>query len=242
MGERADGWPAAAAWQAWAAQVGIGAVLGLLLVGGVFVIELAAGWLIVRGVAAGALIALAVGLGRAIAVAVVEEAVFRGALLGYLQRPLGSAGAAAVSSVAFALAHAWNTNATPLAIANLVVAGVLFALACLVARGSAVSFAAEEAKARGIGQLAYALGRGLPLPVGIHAAWNFFEGSAFGLPVSGSPRDSLLAVSVSGPDLLTGGAFGPEGGLLGLGATIVVGLMLWAVRGRVPRAAPLTAL
>ncbi len=238
--ESADVRPASAAWRAWLAQLGIGAALGLLLVGAVFVTELAAGWLIVRGVGAAALAAVTVGLGRALLVAVVEETIFRGVLLAYLQRPLGNAGAVAVSSVAFALVHAWNANATPLAIANLVVAGALFGVAYLVGRGFAVPFAAEEAKARGLGELAYAVGRGLPLPVGLHAAWNFFEGSVFGFPVSGSPRDSVLDVSTSGPELLTGGAFGPEGGLLGLAATVLVGLALWALRDRVPRAAPLT--
>ena len=221
-------------------QLGIGAALGLLLVAAVFVAELAAGWLTVRGIGASALAALTVGLGRAVVVAILEETIFRGLLLGYLQRPLGSVGAAVASSVGFALVHAWNANVTPLAIANLAVAGALFAVAYLVARGFAVPFAAEEAKARGLGQLAYAIGRGLPLPVALHAAWNFFEGSVFGFPVSGSPRDALLIVAVGGPELLTGGAFGPEGGLLGLAATVLVGLLLWAVRERVPRAGPLT--
>jgi uncharacterized protein len=240
MNRRADVWPGPAAWRAWTVQLGIGAGLGLLLVGVIFVVELVAGWLSVRGLGVGALTALTVGLGRAVVVALVEETIFRGALLGYLQRPLGNAGAVAASSVVFALVHAWNANATPLAIANLMVAGALFGLAYLVARGFDVPFAAEEAKARGLGQLAYAIGRGLPLPVGLHAAWNFFEGSVFGLPVSGSTRDSVLEVAVTGPELVTGGAFGPEGGLLGLIATLLVVLVLWAIRDRVPRALPLT--
>jgi uncharacterized protein len=239
MSDYKNPWPSATAWRAWTVQLGLGATLGLLLVGAIFVAELAAGWLAVLSIGAGALAALAVGLVRALLVAVVEETIFRGALLGYLQRPLGSPGAVAVSSIVFALVHAWNANATPLAIANLVVAGALFGVAYLVARGLTTAFAVEEAAARGLGQLAYAIGRGLPLPVGLHAAWNFFEGSVFGFAVSGSPRDSLLDVAVRGPELMTGGAFGPEGGLLGLGATILVGAILWALRDRVPRAAPL---
>jgi membrane protease YdiL (CAAX protease family) len=241
MDQRADVWWEPATWRTWVLQLGIGVGLGLLLVGTVFVAELAAGWLTVRGVGTGALAALTLGLGRAVGVALVEETIFRGALLSYLQRPLGNGGAVAASSAAFALVHAWNANATPLAIANLVGAGALFGLAYLIARGFDVPFAAEEAKARGLGQVAYAIGRGLPLPVGLHAAWNFFEGSIFGFPVSGSARDSLLDVSVGGPDVWTGGAFGPEGGILGLAAMLLVGVVLWAGRDRVPRAAPLTA-
>ncbi|HEY7060140.1 MAG TPA: CPBP family glutamic-type intramembrane protease [Chloroflexota bacterium] len=242
MGEQKESWPPAAAWRAWAVQLGLGALLGAVLVTLVFAVETAAGWVTVAGLSAGgAVAALTVGVARALGVAVVEETIFRGALLGYLQRPIGNVGAAAVSSVAFALVHAWNANATPLAIANLMVAGTLFALAFLVARGFDVPFAAEEEKARGLGQLAYAIGRGLPLPVGLHAAWNFFEGSIYGFPVSGSTRDSMLTTAQGGPELMTGGAFGPEGGLLGLVATLLVGAALWAVRDRVPRATPLTA-
>ena len=238
----AEPWRSGQTWQAWALQAGIGVALALLLVGGVFAVELAAGWLRIEGVAtSGAPTALGVGLGRALLVAAVEETIFRGGLLAYLQRPIGTLGAAAVSSVAFALVHAWNANVTPLAIANLALAGGLFALAYLVGRGFEPSFASEEVAAHGVARLAYVIGRGLPLPIGLHAGWNFFEGSVFGFPVSGSPRDSLLQISVPGPELATGGTFGPEGGLLGLGAILVTGLALWAVRGRVPRSEPLSA-
>jgi hypothetical protein len=109
--------------------------------------------------------------------------------------------------------HAFNAHATPLAVANLVVAGLLFALAFLV-------------------------GRGLALPIGLHAAWNWFEGSVFGFPLSGSLRDRLLVLEDRGPALWTGGAFGPEGGLLGLAAMALVAAVLWGVRERLPQARP----
>src|SRR3954453_9425482 len=110
MTEPAAAWTDRAAWHAWSVQLGLGAALGLLLVGLVFVTELAAGWLVVSSAGAGAVAALTVGLGRALVVALMEETIFRGALLGYLQRPLGTAGAVAASSVIFALVHAWNAN------------------------------------------------------------------------------------------------------------------------------------
>ena len=44
----------------------------------------------------------------------------------------------------------------------------------------------------------------------------------FGLPNSGKPAQAaLLAVTDSGPTLWTGGAFGPEGGLVTLAALVV---------------------
>jgi membrane protease YdiL (CAAX protease family) len=194
----------------WALQALIGFGLGLLLVGTMFLIELAAGWLVPREVAAaGAAAALAVGLGRALLVAAIEETIFRGLILEYLRRPIGTLWAVAVSSIAFAAVHGFNSNATPLALINLAVAGALFALAYLV-------------------------GRGLALPIGLHAGWNWFEGSVFGFPVSGSTRDSMLQPSVSGPEWATGGAFGPEGGVVGLVAMGIVALVLWLLRHRLP--------
>jgi uncharacterized protein len=236
-------WRDAACWRIWAVQFAIGLGLALLLVGISFVLQLGAGWLAVRGVSTLDVVvaALGAGLARAIGVAVVEEAIFRGGVLAYLQRPLGTPGAVAVSSAAFALVHAWNANATPLAIGNLLVAGALFALAYLIGRGFTVSFAAEERAARGLPALAYVIGRGLALPVGLHAGWNFLEGSVFGFPVSGSYRDSVIQVSVAGPELATGGGFGPEGGLVGLAAMALTWLVLWAARRRVPVCPPLTA-
>src|SRR5438045_3091996 len=116
MESERPGWRAPGAWRAWAVQAAIGAALGLLLVGGVFLVEWAAGWLLVLAVAppAAATAALLVGAGRALGVAALEETIFRGVLLGYLQRPIGTPAAVAVSALAFALVHAWNANATPL--------------------------------------------------------------------------------------------------------------------------------
>jgi len=82
--------------------------------------------------------------------------------------------------------------------------------------------------------------RSLWLAWGQHFAWNLFEGPILGAPVSGNSFPSVVVqntgaatISSQGPlSVLTGGAFGPEGGLISLLA-LVVGLatLFWLYRG-----------
>lgn len=84
----------------------------------------------------------------------------------------------------------------------------------------------------GLGMLLF--GR-LGLPIGLHIAWNLFEGTIYGLPVSGlrlSPFSVFNTID-RGPTLWTGGAFGPEGGLLGMLAMLAgMAAILLIARGR----------
>jgi hypothetical protein len=51
----------------------------------------------------------------------------------------------------------------------------------------------------------------------LHAGWNFFQDGIFSLAVSGHKvKDGLLLTELSGPDWLTGGAFGIEGSAVDL--------------------------
>jgi hypothetical protein len=59
----------------------------------------------------------------------------------------------------------------------------------------------------------YLLTRRLWLSIGLHWAWNFFEGPIYGSDVSGIQSASLLRAHIHGPFLLTGGVFGPEAGV-----------------------------
>ena len=76
--------------------------------------------------------------------------------------------------------------------------------------------------------LPYLLTRQLWLSIGLHIGWNFFEGVVFGFPVSGTDSFHLLRHTVSGPVLWTGGAFGPEAGLLVIPALIFGSLLVFA--------------
>jgi hypothetical protein len=79
----------------------------------------------------------------------------------------------------------------------------------------------------------YVRTRQLWLPIGLHLGWNFCEGVVFGFPVSGLDIYALTRIEVTGPELWTGGAFGPEAGLIILPALIVgAGLIYWVTRNR----------
>lgn len=142
--------------------------------------------------------------------ALAEEMVFRGVPLVLLAGILGRAGAGLLLAVLFALAHLLNPGVTPLAVGNIALAGV-FLTACFYLPG------------------------GLWTATGAHLGWNLGL-AAFAAPVSGLPLEMPLVDYAPGdPVWLTGGGFGPEGGVLATGvfliATLLVGRHL--DRGRV---------
>jgi hypothetical protein len=117
-----------------------------------------------------------------------EEVLFRGVPLLLLASALGRGTAIVLIAVIFALAHLDNPNVTPLAIGNIALAGVFLGLAF------------------------YAPG-GIWTAWGAHLGWNAML-AALDAPVSGVPfRIPLLDYAPGDPAWLTGGRFGPEGGL-----------------------------
>lgn len=145
--------------------------------------------------------ALAIGISSA----VFEEILFRGILFRITEEKLGSVWALVISSSFFGIAHLGNPNSTLFsAIAITIEAGLLLGAA-------------------------YIYSRNLWLPICIHFAWNFSEGGIYGAVISGSGLEkSLISSKISGPELLTGGEFGPENSLQALILGLVVGfLFLW---------------
>lgn len=196
----------------WATE----ALMGLLLGFGAMLLIFAFEWILglahVR-VTSTPVADMAVRLSGAVAmylaVGVTEELMFRGYLLQTLREWPGVIAAVLVTSCVFGLLHACNPNVSPVALAYLVLAGLVFAYAYLVT-----------------GQLWW--------PIAMHFSWNFFQGPVFGFPVSGLPADGLLVVESIGPAWLTGGDFGPEAGLVGLAALSLIAVTIWAW-GRVHR-------
>lgn len=68
----------------------------------------------------------------------------------------------------------------------------------------------------------------LAMPLGLHLAANWVEGNVLGFGVSGYIDVGLLKPTPSGPEWLTGGAFGLEASVPGL--LCVAALTLWLLR------------
>jgi membrane protease YdiL (CAAX protease family) len=177
----------------------VDSILGLALGPGLFLavllLLLLTGWgNVERGAIGGGHVATA--FATFVLVAFSEEVLSRGWVLQVLERGRGTRAAVIGSAAVFALLHAFNPGFGLTALLGLFLAGLLFAQAYLTTRQ-------------------------LWLPMALHLSWNFSEGPLFGFPVSGLPAEGLLRVTPTGPDVVTGGTFGPEAGLV-----VVVGIAL----------------
>ena len=78
---------------------------------------------------------------------------------------------------------------------------------------------------------AYKYTNSLWFPIGIHWAWNFTQGNVFGVAVSGGDiEESILSATLSGPDIITGGSFGPEASIIALLlGSILSAFFLWKI-------------
>jgi hypothetical protein len=114
------------------------------------------------------------------------------------------------------------------------ITAALFGLAHVINPGAtAISSINIMLTAGGLLGLSYVLTGELATPIGIHLAWNFFEGPVYGFAVSGTSSDaSMLNLTQGGPKLWTGGDFGPEAGLLcTISCTIALVVVAVWVRG-----------
>jgi hypothetical protein len=129
------------------------------------------------------------------------ELAFRGFLFARLIDATGPVIATIFLSLLYAVVSSYSPNASSLSIVVTFFLGVVFSIAYLQTRA-------------------------LWLGWGLHFAWNAAAAILFGLPIAGLATDNnLVATSVTGPDWLTGGAYGPEAAvftLIVLFAAIIV--------------------
>lgn len=132
-----------------------------------------------------------------------EEILFRGFMLNGLIHILKNKYiAVTITAVLFGLAHAGNPNATTVSIISNALGGVMYAIAFIESDS-------------------------IWLPFGLHFAWNFFQGPVFGFPVSGMNFGGIVEQSFeAGQNIISGGSYGPEGGIVGISFRIVIIVML----------------
>ena len=185
---------------------GVGTAFGVALLCIAVALMLASGDLMFArdtGTAADAMGTMAWSLAVLAPAAMAEEAIFRGYPIQVLARVAGAPLAVLSTSAAFAAVHGDNPAVGPLALTNIFLAGVLLGV---VYMKTASLWAATA----------------------VHLGWNWAMAGLFDLPVSGLgwidvPRFEPWVV---GPAWWNGGAFGPEGGVIGticfVGGTVLV--------------------
>jgi membrane protease YdiL (CAAX protease family) len=193
----------------------IGFLIPGLLMSLIFLVEYAAGWIQFQGWSwqtigvRQSLLGLIGGLVFFILVGINEEILSRGYHLQNIMDGLNLRWALFLSSSIFALLHAFNPSSSLISTLGLFAAGYFLAYGWVRTRR-------------------------LWLPIGLHIGWNFFEGNIFGFPVSGLDTFNLIEQVPTGPEVVTGGAFGPEAGLIVLPAMLLgAWLIKMYTRGRV---------
>ena len=140
------------------------------------------------------------GLVFFISVGFYEEILSRGYFMTVLKTTRNKRLIIAIPAVIFGFMHLLNPSIGLLGILNIFLIGLAFAY-MFIKTGS------------------------LWMPIGYHISWNFFQGYIYGIQVSGLEQMSLMKYTATGSDLLTGGAFGAEGGLVC--TAIILGLLAY---------------
>lgn len=138
-----------------------------------------------------------------------EEILTRGYFMMSLSTRLPAITAILISSFTFSALHLFNSGFGLLAFVNLVLYGVFLAVYML-----------KTGNIWGV--------------CAIHSVWNFSQGNLYGMPVSGMNilETSLFSSSlVEGKEWLSGGAFGPEGGVI-TSAVSILAIVLTLLLGK----------
>lgn len=193
-----------------------GIAITFVLMGFIYLVEAMAGWLTFERFAwqAESISSVALGVLKFLIIFIFvgwnEELLSRGYHLQTLASGINMFWALMLSSVFFGAAHLANPNATWVSAVGIFFAGIFLAYGYIRT-----------------GQLW--------LSIGLHIGWNFFEGVVFGFPVSGLDIYRLIQHEINGPLIWTGGAFGPEAGLIVLPALALGGALIYLYTKNRPR-------
>lgn len=208
--ERRPLWTIGLEGKGWLFKYLRGAFLGVLMITVVVGLSVALGYVDLEG--SGTAIGVALSGSMLVLVGWIvqgaaEELLFRGFLLPIIGSRYGLVIGVSVSAIVFALLHVFNANLSLLAVFNLALFGAFAAF-----------YALKEGGLWGI--------------FGIHSLWNWAQGNLFGMEVSGLPAqlDAIFKLKETGPDWLTGGAFGPEGGTIVTLVLLAGILILWLAK------------
>lgn len=180
----------------------VGIIIGFIAMLGIYLVELKLNFIQIKSInnlnfkIITTLFSLAV-------MALGEELLFRGFMLsGFIHILKNKYIAVLLTAILFGLAHAGNPNATIVSVISNGLGGVMYAIAFIESNG-------------------------IWLPFGLHFAWNFFQGPVFGFPVSGMNFGGIIEQNTAvSQNLIYGGTYGPEGGIIGISFRILVILML----------------
>ena len=131
-----------------------------------------------------------------------EEMFSRGYCMTVLRQTGNTWIALIISSIIFSVLHSLNPSMSIISYLNLFLVGLLFAYMFLRSNN-------------------------LWLPIGYHITWNYFQGNIFGFQVSGQSTESLYKLNTPAKNIITGGGFGPEGGLVVTFIIIVGFIYMW---------------
>jgi hypothetical protein len=192
-----------------APDIGMGLGVATAAMVGILIVLMALGGIRVGGAEFSPAMVLTFGLFLVVQ-SLIDETVMRGMLVSGLALALGGRRVAAVlvAAVLFGLTHAFFEGASALSVISNSLGGVMYGLAFVLT------------------------GR-IWLGVGLHFAWNFVQGPILGFILSGHPVPGApLHIDDLGPVWLTGGAYGPEGAIVGIGFRFVIIGAVLAVRRR----------
>ncbi len=185
-------------------MLALGSAIGAAFVTTICVAPFLLGKSVIQGPTDGALSLLGTGLAQLVALgpqSAAEEVALRGFAFQQLARGTNQVVAVLVTGSVFGLGHLANPNSSAVAAMNIAMIGIWFGL--LVVRSGS-----------------------LWLAIGLHIAWNWFEGFFWGHPVSGTRTGGMLFHRVGHDSgFWTGGLFGPEASTFtALILVVVVGL------------------